>query len=130
MTSGGKPIAGAIVTVFDETKTRRDTVYADAQGRYSLATDICGKISGRARTPYFEDVWITSNMSDRIFRFTPSSKTFVSYPLPTRVTWLRDLVFAKDGGICSSSSNLPAYGIEGGRASFICLYPDGETAAN
>ena len=57
-------------------------------------------------------------------------KTFVSYPLPTRVTWLRDLVFAKDGGICSSSSNLPAYGIEGGRASFICLYPEGETAAN
>jgi hypothetical protein len=46
--------------------------------------------------------------------------------MPTRVTWLRDLVFAKDGGICSSSSNLPAYGIEGGRASFVCLYPDGE----
>ena len=46
--------------------------------------------------------------------------------MPTRVTWLRDLVFTKDGGICSSSSNLPAYGIEGGRASFICLYPDGE----
>ena len=80
--------------------------------------------------PKTGDVWITSNMSDRIFRFTPSTKTFVSYPLPTRVTWLRDLVFAKDGGICSSSSNLPAYGIEGGRASFICLYPDGETAAN
>ena len=80
--------------------------------------------------PKTGDVWITSNMSDRIFRFTPSSKTFVSYPLPTRVTWLRDLVFAKDGGICSSSSNLPAYGIEGGKASFICLYPDGETAAN
>ena len=62
--------------------------------------------------PKTGDVWITSNMSDRIFRFTPSTKTFVSYPLPTRVTWLRDLVFAEDGGICSSSSNLPAYGIE------------------
>ena len=80
--------------------------------------------------PVTGDVWITSNMSDRIFRFSPTTKTFVSYPLPTRVTWLRDLVFAKDGGICSSSSNLPAYGIEGGRASFICLYPEGETAAN
>ncbi len=79
--------------------------------------------------PKTGDVWITSNMSDRIFRFTPSTKTFVSYPLPMRVTWLRDLVFAKDGGICSSSSNLPAYGIEGGKASFICLYPDGETPA-
>jgi virginiamycin B lyase len=80
--------------------------------------------------PKTGDVWITSNMSDRIFRFTPSTKTFVSYPLPTRVTWLRDLVFARDGGICSSSSNMPAYGIEGGKASFICLYPDGETTAD
>ena len=26
---------------------------------------------------------------------------------PTRVTWLRDLVFTKDGKVCSSSSNLP-----------------------
>lgn len=76
--------------------------------------------------PKTGDVWITSNMSDRMFRFSPASKTFASYPLPTRVTWLRDLVFAKDGGICSSSSNLPAYGIEGGLASFICLYPEGE----
>jgi len=80
--------------------------------------------------PETGDVWITSNMTDRIFRFEPSTKTFVSYPLPTRVTWLRDLVFAKDGGICSSSSNLPAYGIEGGLASFICLYPDRQTTTN
>jgi sugar lactone lactonase YvrE len=76
--------------------------------------------------PKTQEVWITSNMSDRIFRFDPKSKTFATYAMPTRVTWLRDLVFAKDGGICSSSSNLPAYGIEGGLASFICLYPDGE----
>jgi streptogramin lyase len=76
--------------------------------------------------PQTGDVWITSNMSDRMFRFDPRTRTFVTYPMPTRVTWLRDLVFARDGGICSSSSNLPAYGIEGGLASFICLYPDGE----
>ena len=76
--------------------------------------------------PKTQEVWITSNMSDRMFRFDPKTQHFVSYAMPTRVTWLRDLVFAQDGGICSSSSNLPAYGIEGGRASFICLYPDGE----
>ena len=80
--------------------------------------------------PETGDVWITSNMTDRIFRFQLTTKTFVSYPLPTRVTWLRDLVFAKDGGICSSSSNLPAYGIEGGLASFICLYPDRQATTN
>ena len=78
--------------------------------------------------PKTGDVWITSNMSDRIFRFLPETKQFVSYALPTRVTWLRDMVFTKDNAVCSSSSNLPAYGIEGGLASFICLYPDGETA--
>jgi sugar lactone lactonase YvrE len=80
--------------------------------------------------PSTGDVWITSNMSDRIFRFRPASRTFVTYPMPTRVTWLRDLVFAKDGGVCSSSSNLPAYGIEGGLASFVCLYPDDQATTN
>jgi len=78
--------------------------------------------------PKTGDVWITSNMSDRIFRFLPETKQFVTYALPTRVTWLRDMVFTKDNAVCSSSSNLPAYGIEGGLASFICLYPDGEPA--
>ena len=76
--------------------------------------------------PTTGDVWITSNMSDRIFRFQPETQQFITYPLPTRVTWLRDMVFTKDQAVCSSSSNLPAWGIEGGLASFICLYPDGE----
>jgi virginiamycin B lyase len=71
------------------------------------------------------DVWLTSNMSDRILRFIPREERFVSYPSPTRVTWLRDLVFTKDGKICSSSSNLPAYAIEDGVPSFICLDPEG-----
>ena len=79
--------------------------------------------------PKTGDVWITSNMSDRIFRFIPATKQFMTYPLPTRVTWLRDMAFTKDGAVCSSSSNLPAWGIEGGLASFICLYPNGEAAS-
>ena len=71
------------------------------------------------------DVWLTSNMSDRIIRFIPGEERFISYPSPTRVTWLRDLVFTKDGKVCSSSSNLPAYAIEDGVPSFICLDPEG-----
>jgi streptogramin lyase len=71
------------------------------------------------------DVWLTSNMSDRIIRFIPGEERFISYPSPTRVTWLRDLVFTKDGKVCSSSSNLPAYAIEDGVPSFICLDPQG-----
>lgn len=75
--------------------------------------------------PATQEIWITSNMSDRVLRFTPASKTFVAYPSPTRVTWLRDMVFTDDGQVCSSSSNLPAYGIEGGRGSFFCIDPAG-----
>lgn len=75
--------------------------------------------------PKTGEVWITSNMSDRILRFNPVNKTFVAYPSPTRVTWLRDLVFTKEGQICSSSSNLPAYGIEDGKDAFVCLDPVG-----
>ena len=75
--------------------------------------------------PATGEVWITSNMSDRVLRFNPVSRTFVAYPSPTRVTWLRDMAFTRDGQVCSSSSNLPAYGIEGGRGSFFCLDPAG-----
>jgi streptogramin lyase len=75
--------------------------------------------------PATGDIWITSNMSDRIFRFTPATRRFVSYPMPTRVMWLRDMEFTKDGKVCSSSSNLPAYGIEDKVDAFICLDPEG-----
>ncbi len=71
--------------------------------------------------PTTGDVWITANASDRIIRFTPATKTFMSYPSPTRVTVLRDLVFTKDGEICNSTSNLPAYGTEDGLDTFICF---------
>jgi len=75
--------------------------------------------------PQTGDVWMTSNMSDRILRFIPKEERFISYPIPTRVSWLRDLVFTKDGKVCSSSSNLPAYAIEDGVPSFLCLDPVG-----
>ncbi len=75
--------------------------------------------------PKTGDVWMTSNMSDRILRFMPKEERFISYPSPTRVTWLRDLAFTNDGKVCSSSSNLPAYAIEDGVPSFICIDPEG-----
>jgi virginiamycin B lyase len=71
------------------------------------------------------DVWLAANNSDRILRFTPATKTFQSYPSPTRVTVLRDFAFTRDGRVCSSSSNLPAYAIEDQRPSFICVDPTG-----
>lgn len=75
--------------------------------------------------PQTGDIWITSNMSDRWFRFVPATKTFITYPSPTRVTWLRDWEFTADGKVCSSQSNLPSYAIEDGVPSFLCVDPEG-----
>jgi len=75
--------------------------------------------------PQTGDVWITANQSDRILRFSPATGRFISYPSPTRVTFLRDLVFTADGEVCASNSNLPAHAIEGGRPAFMCLDPQG-----
>ena len=84
--------------------------------------------SGEYEIPYALNVhpdtgliWITTNQSDRILSFDPKTKQFTSYPSPTRVTFLRDLTFTKDGKICASNSNLPAYAIEGGRPVMLCI---------
>jgi hypothetical protein len=39
------------------------------------------------------EVWMAANNSDRVLRFSPATKTFLSYPSPTRVTFLRDFSF-------------------------------------
>ena len=75
--------------------------------------------------PRTGDIWITANNSDRVLRFIPATRTFMSYPSPSRVTVLRDMVFTRDGRVCSSLSNLPAYGTEDGLDSFMCINPDG-----
>lgn len=75
--------------------------------------------------PETGDVWITANATDRVLRFFPKTETFMSYPSPTRVTVLRDLVFTKDGRVCNSTSNLPAYAMEDGVDTFFCIDPDG-----
>lgn len=54
-TSDGKPIAGALVTIWNEAKNRKETVYTDATGNYTLQTGFTGAVVLRARTPYFAD---------------------------------------------------------------------------
>ncbi len=91
--------------------------------------------AGEYETPYALNVdrrsgqiWMAANNSDRVIRFDPATEKFFSYPSPTRVTVLRDFTFTRDGKVCSSSSNMPAAAIEGGRASFLCIEPDGGAA--
>ncbi len=70
------------------------------------------------------DVWIAANNSDRLLRYIPAEKRFIAYPMPSRVVWFRDLEFTKDGKVCTSNSNLPAYAHEDGLPAFFCLNPD------
>lgn len=77
--------------------------------------------------PVTQEVWITANMSDRMFRFLPREERFIAYPLPTRGIYLRDVIFTPQGMICSASSPMPApVAVEGGMQEIVCLDPVGD----
>ena len=92
---------------------------------------------GEVETPYAvavhpqtQEVWITANMSDRVFRFLPDEERFVAYPLPTRGIFLRDLIFTPDGSVCGASSMAVApLAVEGGMEEVICIDPDDDVAS-
>jgi len=113
---------------FDEGGLMR---FDPATGKFDAYT-VPGVAPGEYETPYAlnvyrptGDIWMAANNSDRVIRFTPATRTFQSYPSPTRVTVLRDFSFTKDGRVCTSQSNLPAYAIEGGVPSYLCIDPAG-----
>lgn len=66
-------------------------------------------------------VWITSNLSDRMFRFDPAKNQFTTFESPTRVTYMRDILFDSADNVCTTNSNMPAYAIEGGRQKVFCM---------
>jgi len=51
----GQPLAGAMVTVFDEAKLLRDGVYTDAKGRYAINVEYGGQLTVRARLAFYMD---------------------------------------------------------------------------
>lgn len=61
----GKPIAGAMVTIWNADKNRKESVYTDAEGKYVLNTSFAGKLQVRARTPYFKDVVKEIELADK-----------------------------------------------------------------
>ena len=108
---------GALVKL--DTRTMKYTNYqmprlspGESEAPYALAVD-----------PRRQDVWITANMSDRLFRFVPKEGRFITYRLPTRGTYTREFFFPADGRICSPASPLPAAPdvIEGGTDAIVCL---------
>jgi streptogramin lyase len=76
-----------------------------------------------------DTVWICGSNSDTLIRFEPDAERFTVYPLPTRVTYTRELVFDPQGRVWTSNSNAPTWQIEGGLPRVLRLAPDGLAAA-
>jgi streptogramin lyase len=73
-----------------------------------------------------DDVWVCATNSDSLIRYQQDPGKFTIYPLPTRVTYTRDLVFSSDGGVWTSHSNAPTWQIETGIPRIIRLDVDGQ----
>jgi streptogramin lyase len=71
-----------------------------------------------------DTVWICGTNSDTLIRFEPEAKRFTVYPLPTRVTYTREIDFDAAGRVWTSNSNLPVWQIEGGFPRVLRLDPN------
>ncbi|MFI5320884.1 MAG: hypothetical protein ACHQ6V_15015 [Myxococcota bacterium] len=79
---------------------------------YALAVD-----------PRTQHVWICGTNSDTLIRYEPEQRRFTVYPLPTRVTYTRELDFDAQGRVWTSDSNSPAWQIERGQPIVLRLDP-------
>jgi len=70
-----------------------------------------------------DTVWICGTNSDTLMRFDPASEEFLVYPLPTRVTYTREIDFDAEGRVWTSNSNTPTWQIERGQPRVIRLDP-------
>ena len=70
-----------------------------------------------------DTVWICGTNSDTLIRFQPETEAFLVYPLPTRVTYTREIDFDSEGRVWTSNSNAPTWQIERGQPRVIRLDP-------
>ena len=82
---------------------RLPTVPAGSETPYALNVD------RRSDT-----IWICGTGSDSLLRFDPVMETFTTIPLPSRVTFTREIDFDEQGRVWTSNSNLPTWQVEGG----------------
>jgi streptogramin lyase len=71
-----------------------------------------------------DTVWICGTESDSLIRFDPGAQRFTAYPLPTRVTYMREVDFDAAGRVWTSNSNAPTWQIEGGVPKIVRLDPN------
>jgi streptogramin lyase len=76
-----------------------------------------------AVNPLTQHVWVCGTNSDTLIRYEPDAKRFTVYPLPTRVTYTRELDFDAEGRVWTSNSNSPAWQIERGQPIVLRLDP-------
>jgi virginiamycin B lyase len=70
-----------------------------------------------------DTVWICGTNSDSLISFDPARERFTVFPLPTRVTYTREIDFDADGGVWASNSNFPTWQIEGPGPKLIRVQP-------
>ena len=111
---------------------RRAASRASTRARAPSRAGSCRSSRSGSDVPYAlnvdlrsDTVWICGTNSDRLIRFEPASERFTVYPLPTRVTYTRELDFDAEGRVWTSNSNAPTWQIEGGYPRVLRLDPDG-----
>lgn len=75
--------------------------------------------------PKTDHVWITGTQSDTIIRYQSENEKWTIYPLPTLVTYTRELDMDRAGNIWTSHSSGPAWHVEGGIPKVTVLNPTG-----
>ena len=68
-------------------------------------------------------MWICATTSDSLWRFDPIAERFTMYPLPTRVSYTREIDFDAQGRVWTSNSNTPTWQVERGWPRVIRLDP-------
>ena len=75
--------------------------------------------------PQTGDIWICGTTSDSMFRFIPKTEELIEYPMPSRVTYTREIEFDKDGSVWVCNSNWPNRHTERRLGSIIRISLDG-----
>jgi cysteine-rich repeat protein len=94
---------------------------------YELPTGLSGPPGfGKSDQPYAlhanrQDgkVWITGSDSDSLIRFDPEKESFTVFPLPTRGSYTREIVFDPDNNSWTCTSNEPDVKEGKGRGKFV-----------
>lgn len=77
-----------------------------------------------------DEVWITGTQSDSMIRFNPATEQWTHYPLPSRVTYTRELDMDDKGRAWSSHASFPTWHVESGIPKVIRVDPVGAPDIN